>query len=155
MLYRFERARRHPAITSDFLFLPKFLYYCTARPDATAPGGIGRADESGSKRMEKTRLEMLAEALEASPENAFLRYGLAMELKNAGHDEDALKHFEHLLTHHPDYWATYLHAGLLLAKMHRPDDARRVMMRGVEVTGRLNNQHARSELESALEDLDS
>lgn len=98
---------------------------------------------------------MLAEALKASPENAFLRYGLAMELKNAGHDEDAWKHFEHLLNHHPDYWATYLHAGLLLAKMHRPEEARRVMACGMEVTGRLNNQHARSELEAALQDLDS
>jgi Flp pilus assembly protein TadD len=105
--------------------------------------------------MEKTRLEMLAEALEASPVNPFLRYGLAMELKNAGRDEQAWEQFEHLLTHHPDYWATYLHAGLLLAKMNRKDDARRVMSRGVEVTGQLNNQHAKSELEAALQDLDS
>ena len=105
--------------------------------------------------MEKTRLEMLTEALDATPENAFLRYGLAMELKNAGREQEAWEQFERLLKNHPDYWATYLHAGLLLAKMNRADEARRVMTQGVEVTGRLNNQHARGELEAALQELES
>ena len=105
--------------------------------------------------MEKSRLEMLTEALEATPQNAFLRYGLAMELKNAGREQEAWEQFERLLDDHPDYWATYLHAGMLLIKMNRADEARRVMTKGVEVTGRLNNQHARSELEAALQDLDS
>lgn len=105
--------------------------------------------------MEKTRLKMLTEALQASPENAFLRFGLAMELKNAGRDEEAWKQFEHLLAHHSDYWATYLHAGMLLVKMQRRDEARQVMTRGVEVTGRLKNAHAQSELQAALDELDA
>lgn len=109
----------------------------------------------GTDSMEKTRLQMITEALQASPENAFLRFGLAMELKNAGRDDEAWKQFEHLLAHHPDYWATYLHAGMLLVKMQRRDEARQVMARGVEVTGRLKNSHAQSELQAALDDLDA
>ena len=105
--------------------------------------------------MDKSRLEMLEDALQASPDNPFLRYGLAMELKTGGRDEEAWKQFEHLLTHHPDYWATYLHAGILLVKMQRREEARQVMTRGLEVTERLKNQHARDELQAALNDLDS
>jgi Flp pilus assembly protein TadD len=105
--------------------------------------------------MEKTRLQMLQETLQASPENAFLRYGLAMELKNAGRAGEAWQHFEHLLTHHPDYWATYLHAGTLLVKMGRREEARQVMSRGLELTTRLGNSHARDELQAALEDLEN
>ena len=103
--------------------------------------------------MEKTRLEMLQEALDASPANAFLRYGLAMELKNADRDEEAWNHFQHLLEHHPDYSATYYQAGMLLVKQGRREEARRVLSQGVEVTGRLRNPHAQSELRAALEDL--
>jgi tetratricopeptide (TPR) repeat protein len=103
--------------------------------------------------MEKTRLEMLREALDASPANAFLRYGLAMELKNAGRDEEAWGHFQHLLEHHPDYCATYYQAGLLLVKQGRREEARRVLSQGVEITGRQKNQHTQSELQAALEAL--
>ena len=33
--------------------------------------------------MEKTRAQLLAEALESDPANAFVRYALAMELSNS------------------------------------------------------------------------
>jgi Flp pilus assembly protein TadD len=105
--------------------------------------------------MEKTRLQMLEENLQASPENAFLRYGLAMELKNAGRAEEAWKHFEHLLRNHPDYWATYQHAGALLAAMGRREEARQVMTRGLEVTSRLGKSHPHDELQAALDDLEN
>jgi Flp pilus assembly protein TadD len=103
--------------------------------------------------MEKTRLEMLRQALDASPANAFLRYGLAIELKNSGCDEEAWEHFQHLLEHHPDYWATYYQAGTLLLKLSRRDEARQVMTRGLDVTSRLGKSHARDELQAALDDL--
>lgn len=105
--------------------------------------------------MEKTRLQMLEDALQASPENAFVRYGLAMELAGAGRAEEAWKHFENLLTHHPDYWAAYLHAGMLLVKMGRREEAHKVMTQGLEVTGQQKNLHARSELQAALDELDA
>lgn len=105
--------------------------------------------------MEKTRLEMLEESLQVSPQNAFLRYGLAMELKNAGRAEEAWKHFEHLLTYHPDYWATYQHAGNLLVEMGRREGARQVMTRGLEVTARQGKSHPHDELQAALDDLEN
>lgn len=103
--------------------------------------------------LEKTRLEMLQQALAASPDNAFLRYGLAMELANAGRAEEAAAEFEHLLTHHPDYAATYYQAGMLYARLNRTDKAREVLTKGLQVTGRQGNTHAQQEIQAALDEL--
>ena len=91
--------------------------------------------------MEKNRLEFLQEALAADAGNTFARYGLAMELQNTGKPAEAAQHFEYLLTHHPEYSATYYQAGILLEKLGRRDEARRVFERGIEVTGRQGNAH--------------
>jgi Flp pilus assembly protein TadD len=104
--------------------------------------------------MEKTRLEMLEETLRATPANAFIRYGLAMEFKNAGRDQEAWQHFDLLLRNHPDYWAAYYQAGMLLLKMGRREEARQVMSKGLVVTGQQRNLHAQSELQAALGDLE-
>lgn len=103
--------------------------------------------------MEKTRIELLSETLAADPENAFVRYGLALELSNAGRAPEAWDHFNYLLTHHPDYAATYYQAGVFLTKQGRREEAATVFSRGIEVTGRLGNSHAQSELQAALDDL--
>ena len=105
--------------------------------------------------MEKTRLELLQETLDATPSNAFIRYGLAMELMNAGREQEAWSQFEHLLKKHPDYWAAYYQAGMLLVKLGRGEEARAVMTKGVEITGKQNNLHAQSELQRAIADLDA
>lgn len=105
--------------------------------------------------MEMTRLEFLQDTLATDPENTFVRYGLAMELKNAGKSADAWAHFNYLLTHHPDYSAAYFQAAMLLMKLERAPEARNVLEVGIEVTGRQGNVHAQSELRAALDDLES
>src|SRR6266404_7716895 len=105
--------------------------------------------------MEKTRLELLEETLAAGPENTFVRYGLAMELQNSGRLAEAEQHFAYLMTHHPEYSAAYYQAGMLLVKLGRREEARQVLGKGIEVTGRQGNAHAQSELRAAFEDLES
>lgn len=105
--------------------------------------------------MEKTRLEFLQETLATDPENTFVRYGLAMELQNAGKATEAWAHFDYLLTHHPEYSAAYFQAAMLLMKLDRREEARKVLEVGIEVTGRQGNAHAQSELRGALDDLES
>src|SRR5260370_7457909 len=59
----------------------------------------------------KTRRQMLEEFVAAKPNDAFARYGLAMECANAG-DPDAPDHqFTTLLGAHPDYVAPYFQYG--------------------------------------------
>jgi len=100
----------------------------------------------------KTRREFLEEALRQDPNNAFARYGLAMESVNT-EPAAAWTHFEHLLVHHPEYAATYYQAGIFLIKQGRIDEARKVLTTGLQVTGRQGKHHAKAELQAALDDL--
>ena len=105
-----------------------------------------------SPEAEKTRREFLEEALRQDSNNTFARYGLAMEFVKT-EPATAWTHFEHLLQHHPEYSATYYQAGTFLLKQGRMEEARKVLATGLEVTGRQGKQHARSELQAALDDL--
>lgn len=86
-----------------------------------------------------------------NPGDSFLRYGLAMELRNAGDLEGALREFGELRRLNPDYTATYLHAGQTLERLGRIEEARAVYQEGIEATTRKGDQHARSELQTALD----
>lgn len=105
--------------------------------------------------MEKTRVEFLEEALQTDPDDTFARYALALELSNSSKPDEAWRHFEYLLTHHPDYSATYYQAGMFLARQGRREEAQRILAQGIEVTRRQGNLHAQSELQAALDDLAS
>jgi tetratricopeptide (TPR) repeat protein len=105
-----------------------------------------------SGEMEKSRREFLEEALAQDPENTFVRYGLAMELAKTD-TAAAWVHFDNLLRRHPEYFATYYQAGMLLAREGRVGDARKVLEAGVEVTARQGKQHAQAEIQAALDDL--
>jgi Tfp pilus assembly protein PilF len=101
--------------------------------------------------MASTRLEMLKSMVAARPNDSFLRYGLAMEYKNAGDLEAAMGEFRDLMTADPNYAAAYFHAGQTLERLGKLDEARETYHRGIEVTTRKGDQHARSELQGALD----
>src|SRR5579862_103951 len=67
----------------------------------------------------KTRRQMLEEFVAAKPNDAFARYGLAMDCANAGDAADADTHFKALLEGHPEYVAAYFQFGQFLAKTGR------------------------------------
>lgn len=104
--------------------------------------------------MDSERLQFLRDSLSANPDDSFARYALALELARGGQPDEAWEHFRYLLDHHPDYSAAYYQAGVLLAGQGRTAEARDIFTRGIEVTRRLGQSHACSELESALESLD-
>ena len=85
-----------------------------------------------------------------APDDPFPRYGLAMELKTRGELAAAWAEFSELLDRFPDYVPTYLMAGGTLAGLGRRDEAAAIYRRGIEVATRKSDQHARGELESAL-----
>jgi tetratricopeptide (TPR) repeat protein len=104
--------------------------------------------------MEKARAQFLEETLQSDPDNAFVRYALAMELANSDQSAEAWHHFERLLARHPAYSATYFQAGKFLVKQGRIQEARKVFAQGIEVTGSQGNLHAQSELQAALDELE-
>ena len=100
-----------------------------------------------------SRIEQLQSFIAQRPEDPFPRYGLALELKQAGNLEEAHGTFSELIERFPDYTAAYLHAGGVLVALGRRDEAEAVYRKGVEACTRKRDFHAKGELEAALADL--
>lgn len=96
---------------------------------------------------------MLEEFLAKDPNDAFTRYGLAMECMNGGDSGAADAHFRHLIDHNAEYVPAYLIYGQFLARESRNDEARKILTTGIAAAEKANNQHARSEMEALLNDL--
>jgi tetratricopeptide (TPR) repeat protein len=54
-----------------------------------------------------TRLEQLLEMLKAEPQDAFLRYAVALEYEVAGNLSEAIARIEALINDQPDYLGAY------------------------------------------------
>lgn len=101
----------------------------------------------------KTRRQMLEEFVAVKPNDAFARYGLAVECANAGDAAGADENFKALLAANPNYVAGYFQYGQFLAKSGRVDDARTTLNSGISTARRTGDDHARSEMEAALAEL--
>jgi Flp pilus assembly protein TadD len=101
--------------------------------------------------MSNSRIETLKEMVSQNPSDAFLRYGLAMEHRNTGDLEGAVREFRELIAAAPDYSPAYFHGGQTLERLGRAEEARALYEAGVEVTRRKGESHALSEMQAALD----
>jgi hypothetical protein len=101
----------------------------------------------------KSRRQLLEEFITKKPEDAFSRYGLALECANTGDTAAADTHFRELNDRHPDYIPAYLMYAQMLARESRAADARQVLAKGISEAARKGDDHARSEMESLLTEL--
>lgn len=99
------------------------------------------------------RTAMLQEILRQNPDDAFARYGLAMECSKAGETERALEEFKSLLSAHPDYTAGYFMAAQTLARAARVGEAKEMLAHGITSAKKTGNAHAQSEMEAMLAEL--
>ena len=99
------------------------------------------------------RIAMLRELLSQDPNNAFARYGLAMEYSNSGEQDRALDEFGKLLSTNPDYTAGYFMAAQTLAKAGRAEEAKQMLVSGISSAQRKGDAHAESEMQAMLEEL--
>jgi Flp pilus assembly protein TadD len=104
--------------------------------------------------MATNRLEVLRNMVAQNPADSFSRYGLAMEYRNSGDLESALREFRSLMAANPDYVAAYFHGGQTLERLGRVEEARRVYRSGLEAARRTRDRHTASEIQSALDLLD-
>jgi thioredoxin-like negative regulator of GroEL len=103
--------------------------------------------------VEKTRKEQLEEMLADEPNDAFLRYGLAMEFVSEGNVEEALRRLHTMFADKLEYVPAYQQAGQLLMRLDRLDEARAVFKQGITLAQRVGNAHAAGEMEGFLETL--
>lgn len=101
----------------------------------------------------KTRRQMLEEFVAKKPDDAFSRYGLAMECMNSGDPSAADGHFRVLLDGNADYIPAYLMYAQLLARESRNDEARQVLSKGIAAAANKGDEHARSEMETLFGEL--
>lgn len=101
-----------------------------------------------NKRLE--RLEMLIARGTTDP---FVRYARALELRGQGELEPALAALEEVRALHPDYVPTFLMAGQIAVDLERQEQARQWLQQGIIVAKAARDEHARSELQSALDAL--
>jgi predicted Zn-dependent protease len=98
----------------------------------------------------KSRRRKLEDFLAKNPNDAFTRYGIALECVREGDLPSAEFHFKTLLESNPDYVPAYQMYAQTLAQNQRPDDAKSVLTEGIKAAIRQGNQHARSEMEGLL-----
>jgi len=98
------------------------------------------------------RIAMLTEILAENPDDAFARYGLAMDYAKTDVDR-AMQEFQTLFSKHPDYTAGYFMAAQTLSGAGRVDEARAMLGKGIETAKRSGNSHAESEMGAMLAEL--
>ena len=96
----------------------------------------------------------LKEILTLDPGNTFARYGLAMEYVSRGEVATGLTQFEALLAANPDYVPGYQMAAQTLAKEDRIPEAIEKLHAGIASARRTGNNHAMSEMQGMLDELD-
>jgi Flp pilus assembly protein TadD len=98
----------------------------------------------------KTRKQQLQEMLADEPNDAFLRYGLAMEYMSEGNDEEAVRHFRELFTVTPDYVPAYHQGAQALLRLGKAEDARVVLRTGIAFALKQGNPHTAEEMQELL-----
>ena len=88
--------------------------------------------------------------LQRQPGDPFLLYGVAMEHKKAGRAAEALDYFAQVLRRDPNYCYAYYQQAQVHESLGDADAARRSLREGLEAAARSGDEHARSEIETAL-----
>jgi predicted Zn-dependent protease len=99
------------------------------------------------------RIAALNEILTVNPNDAFARYGLAMEYSKQGEPDRALAEFSTLLKGNPDYTPGYFMAAQTLVRANRANDAKTMLADGIASARRTGNMHAQAEMEAMLAEL--
>ncbi|MFN3839946.1 MAG: tetratricopeptide repeat protein [Cyclobacteriaceae bacterium] len=100
--------------------------------------------------MNLMRIEQLLKFLEEDPNDVFARYALALEYQKSD-PEKAEEVFDHVFTLNPDYLPAYYMAAMLKVELGKPEEAFRLLTKGVELARQCNNHSTLRELQEALQ----
>jgi tetratricopeptide (TPR) repeat protein len=97
------------------------------------------------------RLAQLLKMLERQPRDPFLLYGVAMEHRKRDDPPKALEYLSRAIEVDPNYCYAYYQQGQVLESTGDTDAARRAYLAGIDAALRTGDEHARSELQAALD----
>jgi cytochrome c-type biogenesis protein CcmH/NrfG len=101
----------------------------------------------------KSRRQKLEEYVAQNPNDAFSRYGLALESLKEGDKAAAEAQFRTLLETNADYVPGFQMYAQMLAQEERREEARFILKAGITAATHAGNAHARSEMEGLLAEL--
>ncbi len=101
-----------------------------------------------------SRISTLANQIKENPKDSFLKFALALELLKTGNTNKALALFRNIRETEPDYVGVYYHLGKLYEELGENNFAIESYNQGIEVAEKLSDTHAKSELQSALINLE-
>lgn len=100
-----------------------------------------------------TRLERIEAMLADEPNDSFLRYSLALELRNAGRNEESLQRLDELTKDEPPHIPAFFMAAQQLVDLDRITEARTFLRDGIENARQQGDSHAAAEMSEYLSSL--
>jgi tetratricopeptide (TPR) repeat protein len=100
------------------------------------------------------RLDHLLQLLKESGDDSFLLFAVAKEYEKRGDFQNALENYLRILANDPAYIGLYYHLGKLYEELGQPGKAIETYQAGIQQATKSGDQHARSELASALMELE-
>jgi len=103
------------------------------------------------------RMDQLEALLAEEPDDAFLRYGLAMEHSSQGDDATAAKLLEDLIAlkrNETPYIPAYLQCGQVYMRLGQDSKAIAILKEGVQMAQKVGDQHASGEMQGLLSTLE-
>ena len=105
--------------------------------------------------MREERIAKLKALLARESNDSFSRYALALEYAGANDLAQALTLLEDLAQRDQSYVPAYQQLGYLYQKLGRREEAVSAFRRGMEIATQQDDHHARSEMQDALDDMES
>jgi predicted Zn-dependent protease len=100
-----------------------------------------------------SRLERIEAMLVDEPHDSFLRYSLALELKNAGRHDESIQKLEELTRDEPPHISAFFMAAQQLVDLDRITEARTYLRNGIEHARQQGDSHAAAEMSEYLSTL--
>ena len=102
------------------------------------------------------RMAQIEAMLAEDPDDAFLRYGLAMEHASAGDDATSVEVLRDLIarTSPNPYIPAFLMAGQALVRLDRVPDACAILRQGITAAAKAGDTHAQGEMQGLLDSIE-
>ena len=105
--------------------------------------------------MKNKRLKDLFSVFTNQKNDPFVRYAIALELKEEGELEQSKEFFIELKNLFPEYVPQYYHFGKLLEDLDELELAKEIYIKGIQQAQAQKDRHAAAEITAALELLES
>ncbi len=100
------------------------------------------------------RIDQIRTLLENDPKDSFLNFALAKEYEKSEQWDEVIQLYKGIVHNEPDYVGVYYHLAAAYHKLDLLDEAMKTYEDGIQVSKKLTDFHAMSELANAKKNLE-